>query len=133
MIHIELEEAQIDRLHSDAETVELVLSSAPSSQPGTGADTRPVAGFRSDVVLRLEAAACELAQGCRLSECVGAVRVARLQRDGQTVRRLPVPADWSGAFLLQLVMKNGTGLRVQSSRLRLDLQSGSRFTESLAC
>jgi hypothetical protein len=133
MIHIELEEAQIARLCYGAKTVELVLSSAPSSQPGAAADSRPVAGFRSGIVLRLEAAACQFDPGCRPGECVGAVQAARLQRDGQTVRRLPVPADWSGAFALELEMKNGTGLRVQASRLRLDLQSDSRFTESMAC
>lgn len=133
MSRIELDDAQLARVTIDAERVTLYLSTAPAWRPGEGADTRPVHGHLSGIAISFDGAAVLLDAGCAPGDCMGAVREARLQRDGKMVCDLSVPADWSGALVLYLSLRNGAGLQVRAQRLRLTLAEDSRFTESLAC
>lgn len=133
MSAIELADAQLARVVIDTGRVTLQLASAPAWRPGEGADSRPVAGHLSGIAIRFDGATVLLDAGCAPGDCVGAVREARLQRDGQVVRDLPVPAEWAGAFTLELALRNGAGLQVRAQRLRLTQADDSRFIESLAC
>lgn len=133
MSRIELEDAQLACVTIDADRITLRLASAPAWRSGEGADTRPVPGHLSGVALVFDGASVRLDAGCASGDCIGAVHEARLQRDGQAVRELPVPAEWAGAFTLDLALRNGAGLQVRAQRLKLTLAGDSRFTESLAC
>lgn len=133
MSRIELDDAQLARVTIDADRATLALASAPARRPGEGADTRPVPGHLSGVAISFDGATVVLDAGCAPGDCIGAVREARLQRDGQWVRELPVPAVWTGAITLDLSLRNGAGLQVRAQWLRLTLAEDSRFTESLAC
>jgi hypothetical protein len=133
MSAIELADAQLARVMIEADRVTLRLASAPAWRAGEGADTRPVPGHLSGVALVFEGASVQWDAGCAPGDCIGAVREARLQRDGHVMRELSVSADWMGGLILQLVLRNGAGLQVKAQRLRLTLADDSRFTESLAC
>ncbi len=133
MSRIELEDAQLARVTIDADRVTLQLASAPAWRAGEGADMRPVPGHLSGVALVFEGAAITFDTGCVAGDCIGAVREARLRQDGQWLREITVPADWTGALTLDLALRNGAGLQVRAQRLRLTLAEDSRFTESLAC
>jgi hypothetical protein len=133
MNRIELDDAQLARVVIDADRVTLQLASAPAWRAGEGADTRPVPGHLSGVALVFDGATVLVNAGCVLGDCIGAVREARLRQDGQWLREITVPADWTGALSLDLALRNGAGLQVRAQRLRLTLADDSRFIESLAC
>ncbi len=133
MSRIELDDAQLARVAIDADRVTLQLASAPAWRAGEGADTRPVPGHLSGVALVFDGATVLVNAGHALGDCIGAVREARLRQDGQWLREITVPADWTGALTLDLALRNGAGLQVRAQRLRLTLADDSRFIESLAC
>lgn len=133
MSRIELDDAQLARVTIDADRVTLLLASAPAWRPGEGADTRPVSGHLSGVALVFDGATVWVDAGDALGDCIGAVREARLRQDGQLLRGITVPADWTGALSLDLALRSGAGLQVRAQCLRLTLAEDSRFTESLAC
>lgn len=133
MSRIELVDAQLARVVLEADRVSLHLSTAPAWRVGEGADARPVPGHQSGVTLVFDGATPRFHTGCKATDCIGAVREARLLCDGQAVRDLAVPSDLAGAFSLDLSLRNGAGLQVTAQRLRLTLAGDSRFIESMAC
>ncbi len=133
MTRIELDDAQLARVQDEGRRIALQLSTAPAWRPGEGADTRPVPGHLSGIALVFEDATATFDGGVAPGDCIGAVREARLQHDGQLVRDLPVPAEWTGAITLELTLRNGVGLQVRAQRMCARRADDSRFTESLAC
>ncbi len=133
MTRIELDDAQLARVHGEGRRIALQLSTAPAWRPGEGADTRPVPGHLSGIALVFEDATATFDGGVAPGDCIGAVREARLRHDGQLVRDLPVPAEWTGAITLELTLRNGVGLQVRAQRMCARRADDSRFTESLAC
>ncbi|MBT9552191.1 MAG: hypothetical protein IV088_15185 [Hydrogenophaga sp.] len=133
MTHIELADAQLADVVLDGGTITLRIPVAPARQPGEGADARPVDGFLQGLVITLLGASLVLDEGTALGECLGAVREGALVVDGQTLRRLPVPAEWRGAVSLNLALRNGASLRISATEVRCATPGGAGFRESLAC
>lgn len=131
-VQIELDDAQLAAVEVSGSTVTLLLPAVPARQAGSGADGRPVPGFMAGVRITLTGAHLQGGPGCVLADCIGALRQGRFTVDGQALRALAVPAEWTGATLLALEWHNGAALHIHATHVQLSAPVDG-FRESFAC